>query len=161
MIGDNDQDGRDFVEKEKAPKHYAAGIPVKIVYPHEWINDFTDWLADGLMLDQLEAIFDNTSYWETPQDATDIGDKKAYPLTDQGNAEAIADEWGYQIRYVHELKYWIVYRDGCWRQDTNGELRRMALKTIRRLHRESAEWQNTDIKKMSPNTTSGQRVNAG
>ena len=49
-----------------------------------------------------------------------------FPLSDAGNAEMFATIYGHNVRYMHGLDRWLVWRGHWWQPDTNGELFRLA-----------------------------------
>lgn len=67
-------------------------------------------------------------------------------LTDPGNGEAVAAAWGHMTRYVYEFKAWIIYLDGRWVLDTAGLMRRLAVKTMRRLYMDNVETTDPNLK---------------
>jgi putative DNA primase/helicase len=55
----------------------------------------------------------------------------ALPLTDAGQAEAIALLYGDRLRYDCTRKKWLVWDSVRWRLDSDGEAQRLAVKTAR------------------------------
>jgi hypothetical protein len=60
-----------------------------------------------------------------------------YRMTDAGNGEAIAEAARGKAVYVFEYKAWYIYSGGRWKQDSNGSMRRLVIRTMRKLHRDS------------------------
>lgn len=58
-------------------------------------------------------------------------DLRNFPLTDSGNAEMFAALHGDDVRYVHGQDVWFIWRGHWWRQDTNGEVIRLAKSVAR------------------------------
>jgi len=54
-----------------------------------------------------------------------------FPLTDAGNAELIASEFGESLRFNHRLKIWLIWKKTHWDRDRDGELIRIAKKCAR------------------------------
>jgi putative DNA primase/helicase len=55
----------------------------------------------------------------------------ALPLTDAGQAEAIALLYGDRLRYDHTRQKWLVWDSVRWRLDSDGEAQRLAVKAAR------------------------------
>ena len=51
---------------------------------------------------------------------------KSYIRTDAGNGEMFAERQSIRLRYVNERRLWLVWRDGRWRADVDGEAERAA-----------------------------------
>lgn len=58
--------------------------------------------------------------------------------TDLGNARRLVRLHGDDIRYVPVWKSWLVWRDGHWRRDADGEIMRLAKKTVEAMFAEAA-----------------------
>ncbi len=75
-------------------------------------------------------------------------DSEDFNLTDLGNAERMIHQNNGNIRYCPELKLFLVWNGKHWRRDTDGEIVRLAAKTVRSLYNaansnnpfEQAEW---------------------
>lgn len=55
---------------------------------------------------------------------------------DIGNGARFALEWRDSVRWVPALGTWLVWNGRVWEQDHSGEIRRMAIKTVRGMERE-------------------------
>lgn len=75
----------------------------------------------------------------------------AYPLTDAGNAEALANEWGVMFRYVYEWKSFIIYQSGFWEVDTAGLIKSFAIKTVRQLFQDTINIPDLELRKKAAN----------
>jgi putative DNA primase/helicase len=75
----------------------------------------------------------------------------ARPKTDMGNSERLVDQFGNEIRYVHNFKSWLVwnYSEGRWKQDTNGTINRIAKDVTRRILIEASRAGTDEAKKLS------------
>ena len=54
-----------------------------------------------------------------------------FPLTEAGDAEFFAQRYGDRVRYDHRRGRWLVFVGHRWIPDDDGELRRLALKSMR------------------------------
>ena len=68
-------------------------------------------------------------------------------LTDIGNANRIALNYGDRIRYVAEWKKWIVWDKSRWQIDSTGKLTELAKSTARRIHEEAAMLPDKDAQR--------------
>jgi putative DNA primase/helicase len=88
---------------------------------------------------ELEAVVHSISRYPVPlrieAPARQPGDIQlelnALPLTDAGQAEAIALLNGDRLRYDHTRQKWLVWDSVRWRLDSDGEAQRLAVKAAR------------------------------
>lgn len=59
-------------------------------------------------------------------------------FTDDGNARRLVAAHGADLRFVHELGAWLVWRNVRWEEDRTGEVERRCKETVRALYREAA-----------------------
>lgn len=52
-------------------------------------------------------------------------EKKAYRLTDVGNAERFVDQFGESLRYAHDWREWMMWAEPVWCRDSNAIVRFM------------------------------------
>ncbi|PFK15460.1 hypothetical protein COI98_19090 [Bacillus cereus] len=64
--------------------------------------------------------------------------KKKFRLTELGNAERIAYEYGHIIKYVNEMG-WLIWDGKRWRIDTRKEIERITAKVLRGLYKSEEE----------------------
>jgi putative DNA primase/helicase len=57
------------------------------------------------------------------------------PLTDLGNAERFVDEHGTEVRYVPQMRSWLVWDGRRWSVDTTGAVLHLAKSTVRNIGR--------------------------
>ncbi len=69
------------------------------------------------------------------------------PLTDTGNAEALAEIYGSQLRYDHRRLRWLVWTGTRWEPENAGELKRLAIESIRRRQMIALEMKDTEKRK--------------
>jgi putative DNA primase/helicase len=67
--------------------------------------------------------------------------------TDLGNARRLVRLHGDNIRYVAAWKSWLVWRDGHWRRDDDGEIMRLAKATVEGMYAEAAGIADEEIRK--------------
>jgi len=60
-------------------------------------------------------------------------------LTDWGNAQRLVKADGKSIRYCYQNKSWFVWDDRRWAKDENGEIHRIAKKTVKSMLHEAAD----------------------
>ncbi len=63
-------------------------------------------------------------------------------LNDAGNADRLIAAFGERIRYVPELKAWLVWRNGHWRACSRDKIIELAVAVIRSLFNQAAETTN-------------------
>jgi putative DNA primase/helicase len=69
-------------------------------------------------------------------------------LNDAGNAERFAKQWGDCVRYVPELKQWLVWSDERqWQLDAAGSVMEMAKRTALDIYGEGGLTNDTDVRK--------------
>lgn len=64
--------------------------------------------------------------------------KKKFRLTELGNAERIAHEYGHVIKYVSEMG-WLIWDGKRWKLDTKKEIERITAKVLRSLYKSEDE----------------------
>lgn len=64
--------------------------------------------------------------------------KKKFRLTELGNAERIADEYGHAIKYVNDMG-WLIWDGKRWKIDNRKEIYRIAAKVLRGLYKSEDE----------------------
>ena len=69
-------------------------------------------------------------------------------LNDTGNAERFISACGGHLRYVPELKAWLIWRDGHWRFDSFGEVMEFAKQVAKGLYAEAANASNQSSRGM-------------
>jgi P4 family phage/plasmid primase-like protien len=67
--------------------------------------------------------------------------------TDLGNARRLVRLHGDNIRYVAAWKSWLVWRDGHWRRDDDGEIMRLAKATVEGMYAEAAGIADEGVRK--------------
>ena len=71
-----------------------------------------------------------------------------YNLTDYGNAERLASQWGDVIRYSPERKLWLIWSGKVWEWDIGGiRIAKLAKKTDRDIYREAADEVDNNLRK--------------
>jgi putative DNA primase/helicase len=58
-------------------------------------------------------------------------------LTDVGNGQRLVRNFGDNLRYVPEMGRWLIYENGLWRQDTDGEITRFGKRTTDQIVQEA------------------------
>jgi len=72
--------------------------------------------------------------------ARDTGEPAHFHLTDYGNAERLAKQFGNIIRYIPERGLWLVWNGKVWEWDRGGvKIAKLAKKTVRNIYREAAD----------------------
>lgn len=66
------------------------------------------------------------------------GEKKKFRLTELGNAERIAHEYGHVIKYVSDMG-WVLWDGKRWKVDEKKEIYRIAAKVVRGLYKSEDE----------------------
>jgi putative DNA primase/helicase len=68
-------------------------------------------------------------------------------LNDAGNAYRFAKQWGDEVRYVPELREWLIWKEPHWQLDTVGAVMEMAKRTAFAIYREGDHVDDTDVRK--------------
>lgn len=72
------------------------------------------------------------------EEAVEEKPKKKFRLTELGNAERIAYEYGHVIKYVSEMG-WLIWDGKRWKIDTKKEIERITAKVLRSLYKSEDE----------------------
>lgn len=75
------------------------------------------------------------------QTETDIQEED-YNLTDAGNAEYFVSLFGKTLRYDHFRKRWLEWSDHHWKEDSDSQVKRLALKAIRKRYKGAVNIEN-------------------
>lgn len=67
------------------------------------------------------------------------------PCTELANADRLVNLYGDHIRYCYTWKKWMVWTGTHWQEDKNGEINRMAEKTVRSILIEAAREERHDL----------------
>lgn len=89
------------------------------------------------ILDNKET-FEEFSYDFHNDEVVEEKPKKKFRLTELGNAERIAYEYGHIIRYVSDVG-WYIWDGKRWRFDTKKEIERITAKVLRSLYKSDDE----------------------
>lgn len=68
-------------------------------------------------------------------------------LTDQSNAEMIADLYGDKIRYDHKLRRWLLWNGNMWKPDDDGTIYEYAVQAARKRYIEATNIVDSALKK--------------
>ena len=164
VIGENDQKsdggwpGRDGAQHVARALATAWGKPVRWALPPEDTKDVRDYLLQNEGIDphglgrELLEHFVQAATAEAPEaepeakaTPTTTSTSSGFARTDSGNAEALADRHGDHIRWSQGLDF-CIYAAGRWTPDTTGEVHRMAVETIRAMHREAEKLSDAERK---------------
>lgn len=96
----------------------------------EAITSTTSTILDQQQYDDFSFDFHNGEEVEKP--------KKKFRLTELGNAERIAYEYGHTIKYVGDMG-WLIWDGKRWRVDTKKEIERITAKVLRGLYKSEEE----------------------
>jgi P4 family phage/plasmid primase-like protien len=66
--------------------------------------------------------------------------------SDSGNAETLVKRHGDNIRFVHDEQKWRIWNGVNWAIDPDGEIHRLALRTITANHKEVVDWTASDTR---------------
>lgn len=86
------------------------------------------------------------------------------PLTEYGNALRLNDQHAEILRFVHDVKCWLVWRDGSWQWDTSGAIvRALAGALAKNIYAEGADFQMQQAEhfaKWARLSQTGQKINS-
>src|SRR5690348_14401199 len=69
---------------------------------------------------------------------------KKFPLTEAGDAEHFAKEFGNRIRFDHRRGRWLVFGQHRWVSDTDGGVHRLGLESMRLRQGQALEVHDSD-----------------
>lgn len=90
------------------------------------------------------TVLDQQNYEEfsfdfhSSADVVEDKPKKKFRLTELGNAERIADEYGHAIKFVNDMG-WLIWDGKRWKIDNRKEIYRIAAKVLRGLYKSEDE----------------------
>ena len=84
-------------------------------------QDLTNPFADADLMERVKSACKHPPGADTYQ----------YALTDAGNAELFTSLNGDHLRYDHRRNRWLEWHRHYWREDTDGQVTRLALKSVR------------------------------
>lgn len=143
---DADGPGRIHAEKVATSLHRKAGSIRVVELPGLGVGgDVRDWFEGGGTNEDLLKLISETPEWEP--DAPTEERQKHFFLTDLGNAERFADQYGDDARYVYPWSNWLVWSGSRWEVDESGEVMRRAKNTVRSIYAEAAEVDDADRRK--------------
>jgi P4 family phage/plasmid primase-like protien len=67
-----------------------------------------------------------------------------YPRTDTGNAERLVARFGYDVRFCHPWKKWLIWDGSRWKLDDTAAVDRMVKATVRAMFREASHLVDPD-----------------
>lgn len=101
----------------------------------KWVarDEYREWTIQ-------KAIDSQTEFYDPTGAAVSFTyDPQAVNDTEVGNAHRLHRQYGRDIRYVSELRKWVIWEGGFWRIGDADLVKRMALETVRGIYREAAE----------------------
>ncbi|MCK9984592.1 MAG: putative DNA primase/helicase [Azoarcus sp.] len=112
-----------------APQRYDAGAVEKL-----WNS-----VKDGDIT--IATLFHHAKQngWSDPRRARSISPDISQTLNDAGNADRFVRAVGSRVRYVVELRVWLVWHEGHWRYDRKGQIVELAKWVAKRMYTEAAE----------------------
>ncbi len=66
----------------------------------------------------------------------------SFNLTDLGNAERFANQYGERVRWCHVWNSWMIFNGKYWEQDRSDQVDRLAKNTVRSIYVEAANEEN-------------------
>ena len=150
ILPDRDDAGRKHA-LDVATHLHGRATEVRIVGLPGTGKDVSDWIesggtaADLVKLIEAAPIFSPKAEAEAKATPTMTSASSGFARTDSGNAEALADRYGDRIRWSQGVGF-CIYVDGRWTPDTTGEVHRLAMDTIRAMHREAAKLSDAERK---------------
>ena len=85
---------------------------------------------------------------KTPRPAVVVGDDPGQcNLTDTGNADRLVKHFGHCIRFCAQYGKWLAWDGRRWKEDSTGEIFRLAGQTVRRIAAEASQTEDHDQRK--------------
>lgn len=100
------------------------------------ISTTTSTILDNMK--EYEEFSFNITGEEVDDKAAEEKPKKKFRLTELGNAERIAYQYGHVIKYVNDMG-WLIWDGKRWKIDTKKEIERITAKVLRSLYKSEEE----------------------
>jgi P4 family phage/plasmid primase-like protien len=151
VIPNNDVDWDDWCHKGMACYRATGGSEAGYEIWREWSaksqrhnepTTFEKWHSKFKGCPPHSVDVGSIFFWASEVDPN--WDEK---YTDLGNARRLVRLHGDNIRYVAGWKAWLVWRDGHWRRDDDGEIMRLAKATVEGMYAEAAGIADEDVRK--------------
>ena len=118
-------------------------------------GDITDWfearpdsdaavaellrIVDGTDTYHHDGVHDGPRADQRIEDVTSAPSAQSFPLTDAGNGEFFASQYGNILRFDHRQGRWLKYGNHRWIPDIETEVRRLARDAARERYRRAAQ----------------------
>ena len=149
ILPDLDAPGRKHAE-QVARALYGTAATVKVIelpgIPAGG-KDVADWLAAGHTKDELLGLIERAEPYESTGPAEAVATVTDFNLTDSGNAERLASEYGDMLRYCWTWGKWLAWDGRRWNIAKGQELaRKLALQAVRGIQRDAAKAESVEDK---------------
>jgi len=149
-----------------AKKLSRVAASLKVLSLPQGIKDVSEWVEQGAALDEaINQLERATPHWQLPAEleSTDENPNK-YALTDLGNAERLASQFGDRLRYCYERKRWLFWTGQVWEWDWGNNIKALAKLAVRNIYQEAADEPNKkrreELANHAKSSESDHRINA-
>jgi putative DNA primase/helicase len=87
----------------------------------------------------MNAISTALEQLDNMQSITGARSLQVHKLTDLGNAERFVDAHKDRVRFLHDLKAWLIFDGAGWREDTDGQIVRLVAECAKDMLRHAAD----------------------
>lgn len=138
LWADNDDAGRDHMEKVAAALH-ALDIHARVLTWPEAPpkGDAADFVADGLGIEELRALYADAPYWAPTAAGQEEDVAEALHLTDLGNSKRLIARHGPDIRWCGMWNRWMSWDGAGWDTDATTAVQERAKETVMSIYEES------------------------
>jgi putative DNA primase/helicase len=152
ILADNDKPGRDHSQAVAASAAPVARSVRVAEFPElAEGGDVSDWLNRGHTLEDLKRRAEAAPLWSPveppptiPIRAPEADDLAPVNCTDTGNAMRLVKRFGEILRYVPKWGVWLWWDGMRWKEDTTGEIYRLATRTVQGIGAEAAAIEDDD-----------------
>ncbi|MCK6467084.1 MAG: phage/plasmid primase, P4 family [Candidatus Brocadia sinica] len=153
ILPDSDKPGREYASKIASVLHGKVGELRVVELPGlSEAEDVLDWSKiPGNNKEKLIELVQNAPEWMPDKgkaasvNQPEINKSKVFNCTDLGNAKRLVSQHGAKIRYCFAWKKWLVWDGKAWGIDNNGQILRLAKKTVHNIYQEAYLASDPDI----------------
>ncbi|KAA0242502.1 MAG: DNA primase [Candidatus Brocadia sp. AMX2] len=155
ILPDSDKPGREYASKIASVLHGKVGELRVVELPGlSEAEDVLDWSKiPGNNKEKLIELVQNAPEWMPDKgeaasvNQPETNKPKVFNCTDLGNAKRLVSQHGDVIRYYYARKKWLTWDGKTWSIDNNGQILRLAKKTVHNIYQEAYLASDPDISK--------------
>jgi putative DNA primase/helicase len=110
-------------------------------------------------IDAADEFNDNVAGNATQSEKSKKPKKHNFEFTDLGNAKRLVARYGGNIRYIHGLHQWLIWKEKNWHVDNDAEIERLAKETIENMLQEAVRKQDNSRERAVKHALGSQNAN--